>query len=234
MSYILQKEKAAFASDLNPKTVTSYQNQYSHKTTESQFDRREISSHVNGVIQACQADQQGNSVIAFYGQNPHTGLPLRSQVSNFKLDRTSQITEYIINHSSEEHLNAYMPLCLMRSDLPMGKKGGEKDIVVVFGLVADFDDANAHNWNSRIPCDPSFVLETSPGRFQVGFLFDKPLSPSEAKPLAIALKKYCNCDHGTADLSHVWRIPGTLNWPNKTKLNAGRSPEPWEVRHVEL
>ena len=233
MNTNLQTKKAALPDDLHETKHLITNKNYNQKTAESQDDKGVSRLHIE-AIQACCSGCEGNFVIASFGQNPHTGEDLPSVVSNFPPDQITQIEEFIVKNSKQKDRNVYMPLCLMRPDLPKGKKGGEKDIVAVFGLVADFDDERAHDWKSRIPCSPSYVLETSPGRFQVGFLFDKPLSPSEAKPLAVALKKYCNCDHGTADISHVWRIPGTLNWPNKTKLDAGRSPEPWEVRHVEL
>ena len=51
--------------------------------------------------------------------------------------------------------------------------------------------------------------------------------------MAKALKEAAGCDHGTADLSHVWRVPGTLNWPNKRKVDGGRSPEPQMALVVE-
>jgi predicted P-loop ATPase len=53
------------------------------------------------------------------------------------------------------------------------------------------------------------------------------------KPIAVRLKSFCHCDHGTADISHVWRVPGTLNWPNKKKFDEGRAAEPQPVRVVK-
>src|SRR5262249_52522663 len=52
----------------------------------------------------------------------------------------------------------------------------------------------------------------------------------EAKALAVALSDFVGADAGTKDLSHVWRVPGTLNWPNKRKVERGRSPEPQPIR----
>ena len=115
-------------------------------------------------------------------------------------------------------------------DLSNGKKAKEDQIVGVLGLVADFDDIDAANYAARLPVEPSLVLETSPGRFQAFVFFDHPISVSQAKPLAQRLKAATRCDHGTVDCSHVWRIPGTQNWPNKKKADAGRSLDPWTVR----
>jgi hypothetical protein len=77
------------------------------------------------------------------------------------------------------------------------------------------------------------VLETSAGRYQSFYLFDKPQSPKIIAPLPNRLKECVGCDHGTADVNHVWRIPGTLNWPNAKKISEGRPPEPQLVRVVE-
>ena len=79
---------------------------------------------------------------------------------------------------------------------------------------------------------PTNFLETSAGQFQAFYLFDQPEAFAAVKPIAARLKAYAACDHGTADLSHVWRIAGTLNWPNAKKVGAGRPFEPQTVRVV--
>jgi putative DNA primase/helicase len=120
----------------------------------------------------------------------------------------------------------------MRSDLAPGSKGGENAIVAVLGLVCDFDDPQATQWETRTPITPTAILETSPGRFQAFYLFSTSLDPMRAKDQAARLQAYDQCDFGRKDLSHVWRIGGTLNWPNKKKLDAGRSPDPYLVTEV--
>jgi predicted P-loop ATPase len=62
------------------------------------------------------------------------------------------------------------------------------------------------------------------------FPLARALANGEAKALAILLSDFISGDAGTKDLSHVWRIPGTLNWPNKKKLPRGRPAEPQPVR----
>ncbi len=100
--------------------------------------------------------------------------------------------------------------------------------------MADFDDAHAARWAERLPIPPQYVLETSSGRFQAFYFFTKPVPPEAAKPVAERLKAYAGCDYGTADISHVWRVAGTLNWPNAKKVNEGRSAEPQQVKIVQL
>lgn len=195
---------------------------------------REITQHIDNIAKSAKEVGEGKLINASFGQDPVTGGILSPKVNHFRRDVTEEIIKNIQHSSSHLHRNIYMPLVLMRQGLPAGKKGCEQDIYAALGLVADFDDSNAWNWKNRIPSQPSYVLETSPGRFQVGFLFDTAVAPAKAKELAVTLKKYCDCDHGTADISHVWRIPGTLNWPNRKKVEEGRSTEPFVVRYIEV
>jgi hypothetical protein len=129
--------------------------------------------------------------------------------------------------------NIYLSTAIYRKDLPAHSKGGEDDIVGVFALVLDFDDDNAVNWKNRIPIEPTMVLETSPGRFQVFYFFNCLLEPGEAKQFAVSLKNYTQCDACAKDISHAWRIPGLYNWPNNKKLREGRSPNPYVVKVIK-
>jgi hypothetical protein len=172
-------------------------------------------------------------IVASFGQNPETGEKIDPFVCRISPDDVDAAARKIKQLSEQPHRNVYMPLAIMRPDLPPGRKGSEDDIECVLGLCADFDDKNAHDWANRLPLPPDCVLQTSPGRFQCFNIFDCPLAPAEAMPLAEKLREYAGCDYGTADLSHVWRIPGTWNWPNKKKVGAGRSSEPQLVRVVQ-
>ncbi|MDA3834870.1 MAG: DNA-primase RepB domain-containing protein, partial [Spirochaetales bacterium] len=202
--------------------------------TISELAINQLKGHISQLCKhARDCDLDGKLIISVFGENPDTGKALPPVVKHFSPNKQQDIIEFILQKTTRLHSNVYMPPVLMRPDLAQGKKGGEKDIVAVLGLVADFDDDDAKNWKERIPIEPSYVLETSPDRFQVGFLLQEPMEPEEAKLLAQALKIYCHCDHGTADTSHVWRTPGTLNWPNKKKADAGRLLDPWEVKLVE-
>lgn len=134
-------------------------------------------------------------------------------------------------HSGTPGANVYVGLHLMKRSLARGKRGKREDVVAVFGLVADMD-ADTGNVGA-LPSEPSYIVETSPGNQQPVWLFDRPLTVAEAAPLAAALKRATGSDHGTADVDHVWRIPGTLNWPNAAKLKRGRSPNAAPVRTLQ-
>ena len=110
----------------------------------------------------------------------------------------------------------------------------------MLGLVADMDSDTGKIGD--FPFEPSFEIETSPGNFQPAIIFDRPATPDEAEPLAKALQRATGADFGTGDIAHVWRVPGTLNWPTAKKIARGRSPHsvpvclsrPWRTVKVPI
>jgi HK97 family phage prohead protease len=148
-------------------------------------------------------------------------------ITHHRVGDVDSMAEAIEAHLETPHANVYAGLQVMRAGLKRGKRGRESDIVAILGLVVDLDADTGKS--GALPFEPDMVLETSPGNFQPFTLFDRPLPPSEVKPMAAALKRATDSDHGTADVTHVWRVPGTQNWPNKKKLGRGRSPDPVPV-----
>lgn len=191
----------------------------------------ELKGMLPAITQAVNG-QPGKLILASYGEDPITGEALRPMVEHYSTDSMPEMEPIIKAWTQQTHRNVYMPLALMNPELKAGKKGGLDDIQSIFGLCADFDDDQAFLWWERLPVNPSLVMETSKGRFQAVYLFEKPVKPEIVKDIAIDLKKYSSCDHGTGDLSHVWRLPGTQNWPNKKKLDAGRAKKPQDVKVV--
>jgi hypothetical protein len=184
---------------------------------------------------------QGKLVITGFGEDPDapdpkTGRPgcrLPPKIVHVGVGDIDQAVERICQIANLPHYNVYMPIAVFQHDLQPGRKGYERDVAACLGLVADFDDPEAARWADRLPVPPNCVLETSAGRFQAFYLFRKPELLEAVKPVAERLKAYAECDHGTSDISHVWRIPGTLNWPNAKKVGEGRSREPQQVQVVE-
>jgi Family of unknown function (DUF5906)/RepB DNA-primase from phage plasmid len=175
----------------------------------------------------------GKLIIASFGQAPITGQHIRPKVLHFDIGDIDGMVEQIELLSREQHRNVYVPLAVFFPNLPLGKKGSEQQMVASLGLVGDFDDDDAGNYAGRMPVPANYVIETSSDRFQVFLLFDESAEPGHAKQLARSLKDFSGCDHGTADISHVWRIPGTLNWPNKKKVDQGRRTTPQLVNIVQ-
>ena len=206
------------------------------KNTSLSSEQQLSSDHIAMLVDAAEGID-GNLILASYGQNPTIGTNLEPRIKHLPIPAsTSEIAELAKTAhkwAQEKDRNAYIPLSVMRPDLSASCKGGEADIVAVLGLVTDFDDADAANWENRLPLSPDVVLETSPVRFQAFYLLDKPATVDEAKGIAVALSKYARVDTCSEDVSHVWRVPGTLNWPNKKKVDEGRSPEPVMVTTVK-
>ena len=74
-------------------------------------------------------------------------------------------------------------------------------------------------------------LKRSRRQFQLLWLFNRLIPVEEARPLARALADVVgDADGGTADAVHVWRVPGTLNWPKEAKVARGRPLAPQPVR----
>jgi hypothetical protein len=209
---------------------------YSTVDDEPEADQAALHKHVVLINElAMPLARKGKLVIASFGEAPSGDGPrqrLRPKIEHFEIGDVDGMVEAIMEFDADRHRNIYMPLVVFRHDLCDGSKGGEHDIIGVLGLVADFDDADAARWKERLPVHPNYVLQTSSGRFQAFYLFDQPETAQDAKPIAERLKAFARCDHGTADLSHVWRIPGCLNWPNVKKVDAGRPRQPQRVRII--
>ena len=193
-------------------------------------DRIAIRSHVELVhTLAAPLAGQGKLVVSSFGQDPATGRDIPPRIEHFQIGEVYAMVAAIVRLAQDPHRNVYVSLAVMRPGLEAGKKGTEDDVVGVLGLVADFDDDDAASYARRLPVTAPYVLKTSLGRFQAFLPFDQPATVQDAKPVAVRLKEVARCDHGTVDMSHVWRVSGTRNWPNKRKVDGGRSNEPQRV-----
>ena len=100
-------------------------------------------------------------------------------------------------------------------------------MVAILAAVPDLDGDKGVK--TELPVEAPYIVESSPGNFQPVYIFERPLAPADAKPALTALCDFVGGDSGTKDCSHVWRIPGTLNIPTKSKLARGRSSVPAPV-----
>jgi RecA-family ATPase len=174
----------------------------------------------------------GKLVLASFGEDPTTKESIHPKMFHFQIGDVDSMVAGALALNTEKHRNVYAPLAVMKAELPAGKKGHADDVVAVLGIVADFDlkdDPDAGRYAERLPIPPDFVVESSPGSFQTGYVFESPLPLADAKILAEKLAGHTGCDTRTKDPSGVWRLPGTKNWPNAKKVNAGRSTEPTDA-----
>ncbi|MDX0312060.1 DUF3987 domain-containing protein [Sinorhizobium meliloti] len=194
------------------------------------FDEAAIRTHVEMLHQLA-AGIQGKFVVSTFFANPTGEDRSGGTISHHAVGDVDGMVDAVMAHASTPNANCYVCPNLMRLNLERGKKGSESDVAAVLALVADLDDDTGRS--GAMPIESSCVVESSPGNYQCFLLLERPLSPGEAKPLAKALKLAANADHCTVDMSHVWRIPGTLNWPNAKKLARGRPAEPVAVAIAE-
>lgn len=191
------------------------------------------------MLAAIGAGARGRYVLAGYGENPETGAKLAPLVRHFPASSNvaADMLRCALLWAEEPGRNVYAMAATIRDDLSPSRKGGEDDLRAVLALVADFDartDPAAGAFADRLSLPPDCVVETSPGSFQALYLFDRPATAAEAKSIAQGLVAVTGCDSCTSDLSHVWRVPGLLNWPNSKKRADGRTPvlsrlvQPWD------
>lgn len=173
----------------------------------------------------------GKFVVATFFANPNGEDKAGGVISHHPVGDVDGTVDAIMAHAGTPNANVYLCPNLMRSSLERGKKGSESDVVAVLALVADMDEDTGRS--GSMPVEPNYVVESSPGNYQCFILLDAPMQVREAKALASALKRGANADHCTADMAHVWRVPGTLNWPNAKKLARGRTPDPVAVTVAE-
>ncbi|MDF0659694.1 MULTISPECIES: AAA family ATPase [unclassified Rhizobium] len=190
------------------------------------FDEPAVREHAE-ILHRLATGLQGKFVVSTFFANPTGEDAKGSVISHHAVGDIDGMVDAVMAHASTPNANVYICPNLMRLNLERGAKGAEVDVVAVLALVADMDDDTGRAGN--MPIAANYAVESSPGNFQKIVLLEKPLSPGDAKPLAAALKRGANSDHCTMDVSHVWRVPGTLNWPNKKKLERGRSAIPAAV-----
>src|SRR5215212_4688750 len=193
------------------------------------FDLAAIEAHVAILHQlAAASGADGYLVLFAVGENPASGRKEGPLALHFRIGDVDGMARAAKGWESTPHLNVYAPFAVFRKSLARGDKGSEPDILAVLAFVADMD--NDKGQGGTPPLEPPYVIESSAGNYQAVYPLSRALTTQEAKPIATALTNAIGCDHGTKDLSHVWRVPGTLNWPNKKKVERGRPLDPQSVR----
>jgi predicted P-loop ATPase len=195
------------------------------------LDRGAVEQHLSLLHDLARASGADGKLVLFaVGENPQTGRKVKPLVQHFAIGDVSKMADAAAEYAQQVHVNIYAPWAVFRNDLERGAKGDEQHVVATLALVADLDNDKRELSLTALPVEAPYVIESSSGNFQPVFPFSRALANGEAKALAVSLSDFIGGDAGTKDLSHVWRVPGTLNWPNKKKLQRGRSPEPQPVR----
>ena len=191
------------------------------------FDRNLICQHVE-MLHSLAAGVEGNLIIGVYGEDPmrkdakgNFGVMIHSQVLKFNVGDVDGMVGGIMAYDGIPHANVYAPLHVMRRDLGPKKRGTKQDIRAVLGLVADMDADTGKV--GKLPFEPSFEIESSPGNSQPAILFEKPIGVAEAEPLAKALQAATvpTPERETLSTSGVSPVPSTGLVPKKCMSGIG-------------
>ena len=140
-------------------------------------------------------------------------------------DLVERMTRAALVDSEAGH-NVYVEPRFVRFGVKGKARGGLKDTVCVFALVVDSDIDKGMGWDPPAGVRPTLVVETSPNNHQFWFFFDRALSCARAEWLGESLRRSTGGDFDTGTPTQPYRIPGTVNYPNKVKIARGRVVTP--------
>ena len=176
-------------------------------------------------LRACAGDTRGDFVFATISSQG--AAPQHHAVANGP-NAAEEIVALIASIGAEPHQNVYFAGSLFRSGSVTRYRGRTKENVIgVLCAVTDFDAKNnPETRHERLPTAPGSELETSPGNFHCHYWFDRPYPGEQIEPALYALARVAGADD-CKSTEHLWRVPGTWNWPDSKKLAAGRKLEPY-------
>jgi hypothetical protein len=164
-----------------------------------------------GVLQLCCISPHDERII------PH----------RFALDDVESIVKTAVD-AAEASLNVYLEARMVRSDLRGSERGKLEDTTSVFALVVDSDFDKGKG--GQVTARPSLSIETSPGNFHHWYLLDQAIAGPQAREIGDVIRDTTGADQATGVPTQCYRVPGTPNFPNKTKQARGRvSVEPTRI-----
>ena len=192
-----------------------------------QPDHAAIRSHIEMIHTLAKSFAEGED---FGGLLTLTRIDAKGAIftERFAIGDVDNHVNAVISWSTHTGLNLYVPWAIFKKSMPRGSKGAEQHVVAALAFVGDLDvdTGKAGTGLAGLPLESPYVMETSEGNFQPVFPLAEALNPDEAKPIAVALSDAIGADNRTKDLSGLFRIAGTLNWPSAKKIERGRSPAP--------
>jgi hypothetical protein len=128
---------------------------------------------------------------------------------------------------SEAGHNTYVEARFVKFGL-RGKKRGEllEHTAAVFALIVDSDVDKSMGWTPPAGVRPTLTVETSPGNHQFWFFLEQAVSAERAQKLGARIRKATGSDHDTGTPTQPYRIGGTVNYPNRAKVDRGRVVTP--------
>src|SRR5262249_52601761 len=139
--------------------------------------------------------------------------------SRFEIGDVELMVETAVGDATAGH-NVYLEARTVREGLRGNKRGGLEDTARVFGLVADCDADKDRGGD--ITVKPSLAVETSPGNFQLWYLFTHAILAEQARAIGDAIRTSSGTDQDTGVITQCYRVPGTPNFPSRKKQARGR------------
>lgn len=208
-----------------------------------QLDRAQLEPFLERAVGVTEC-WGGCLVACGYGEQP--GMYARLEPQIHVVENDFDAVENLIGAfeaiNAVPGLNGYLSVGLFKPRdqwrNPAGR-GAECDLIGTFAFVGDFDRGHdPASFLDRLPLPPHAIVETSAGNFQPWLFLDRPYPVSDAKPVFKALTRAMGSD-ATFSCEHVFRPPGTWNWPGRKKVLAvaqgghGRAPQPQLARAVD-
>lgn len=125
-------------------------------------------------------------------------------------------------HDSECGHNVYFEGRLVRPGLRGKQRGKLEDTTAVFALVIDSDADRGMGWHPA-GMRPSMTVATSPGNFQYWFFLKQAIDAKRAQKLGERIRHAVTSDDDTGNPVQPYRVAGTVNYPNATKIARGRA-----------
>jgi hypothetical protein len=126
--------------------------------------------------------------------------------------------------ASEAGHNVYCEGRTVRPGLRGKQRGTLNDTAAVFALTVDSDADKGTAWSPTVPV--SLAVETSPNNAHFWLFLERAVDAKTGQTLGDRLRATTGADSDTGNICQPYRIAGTVNYPNKKKIERGRTITP--------
>ena len=156
---------------------------------------------------------------------------------DFGTDSTSAI-KWALDQNGDGK-NVYFSVNRIRPGI--NKKPAKFDVVAVRFAHVDIDPPKdnsswepQHAYESLVnsPAPPAFINWSGNG-WQALWRVEDGVKPGEIEEVNSGIIAEFGGDKATHDVSRLLRVPGTVNWPSKKKMNIGRTPQLAKIAHKD-
>jgi hypothetical protein len=134
-----------------------------------------------------------------------------------------RMTAEAINASEAGH-NVYCEGRTVKPGLKGKQRGGLDDTAAVFALTIDSDADKGAAWTPTVPI--SLAVETSPNNAHFWLFLERAVDAKTGQTLGERLRAITSADSDTGNICQPYRVAGTVNYPNKKKIERRRTITP--------